>query len=144
MPLRRGTPPPARTQASSRTIERVTFELDASLLFLTLTNSASLTAMSSSRPDEPGRARALRLTASGGDDGPHGFRYSYQNRPRSLDDFVTETRVAGLLVLKDGNIVAERHSEGRGASGCRSQWQNPYSLLYGAAVQDGSLSMTTR
>ena len=40
------------------------------------------------------------------------FTYNYQNRERSLDDFVTETRVAGLLVIKDGRIVAERYEQG--------------------------------
>lgn len=71
-----------------------------------------------------------------------GFTYNYQNRARSLDDFLTETRVAGFLVIKDGRIITEKYAHGHGPD---SVWvsfsvtKSVLSLLYGAALQDGSL-----
>jgi CubicO group peptidase (beta-lactamase class C family) len=137
------TPHPSPTPLLPRTVEGVTFGADASLLSLT--------------PEQQRVAyRNLRLLA------PHntvargpkvsplprapldlrGFAYSYQNRTRSLEDFLNETRVAGFLVIKDGRVVAERYAHGHGPA---SVWvsfsvaKSVLSLLYGAALKDGSI-----
>jgi CubicO group peptidase (beta-lactamase class C family) len=43
------------------------------------------------------------------------FRYSFQGRTLTLDDYMQRQRVTGLLVLKDGEIVAERYNYQRTA-----------------------------
>jgi CubicO group peptidase (beta-lactamase class C family) len=39
-----------------------------------------------------------------------GFRYRFDGRTLTLDDYMQRQRVTGLLVLKDGEIVAERYN----------------------------------
>jgi CubicO group peptidase (beta-lactamase class C family) len=137
------TPQPASTPRPRITVEGVSFGPEATLLAL---------------PPEQQRVayRNLRLLA------PHnlvahgasvlplpnapidlnGFTYDFHNRARSLDDFLTETRVAGFLVIKDGRVVAERYALGHGPA---SVWvsfsvvKSVLSLLYGAALKDGSI-----
>ena len=137
------TPRPAPTPRPPLTVEGVTFGPEATLLAM---------------PPEQQRVayRNLRLLAphnlvAGGASVsplPHApidlgaFTYDYQNRTRSLDDFLTETRVAGFLVIKDGRVVAERYAHGHGPA---SVWvsfsvaKSVLSLLYGAALKDGSI-----
>jgi CubicO group peptidase (beta-lactamase class C family) len=43
------------------------------------------------------------------------FRYSFNGRTLTLDDYMQRQRVTGLLVLKDGEIVAERYNYERHA-----------------------------
>jgi len=43
------------------------------------------------------------------------FRYTFQGRTLTLDDYMQRQRVTGLLVLKDGEIVAERYNYQRTA-----------------------------
>jgi CubicO group peptidase (beta-lactamase class C family) len=136
-------PQPAPSLQLPRTIEGIAFGADASLMFLT--------------PEQQRVAyRNLSLLAPhnlvsrGGNASPlpqalmnrDAFRYSYQNRARSLDDFLTDTRVAGFLVIKNGRVVAERYAHGHTQ---KSVWvsfsvaKSVLSLLYGAALADGSL-----
>jgi hypothetical protein len=42
-----------------------------------------------------------------------GFTYSYEERERTFDDYVTQMSVAGLLVIHDGEIVVERYAAGQ-------------------------------
>jgi len=137
------TPSPASTPRPPITVEGVVFGPEATLL---------------SMPPEQQRVayRNLRLLA------PHnlvargafasplpnapidlsGFTYDFQNRARSLDDFLTETRVAGFLVIKDGRIVAERYAHGHGPTNVWVSFsvaKSVLSLLYGAALKDGSI-----
>ena len=41
------------------------------------------------------------------------FSYRYQGRALTLDDYMQHQRATGLLVVKDGEIVAERYNYGR-------------------------------
>jgi CubicO group peptidase (beta-lactamase class C family) len=137
------TPQPAPSPRPPKTVEGVTFGPDASLL--TLAPEQQRVAYRNLRLLAPHNLVARGRAAS---PLPHtpinlkGFTYYYQNRSRSLDDFLNETRVAGLLVIKDGRVVAERYALGHGPD---SVWvsfsvaKSVLSLLYGAALQDGSL-----
>jgi CubicO group peptidase (beta-lactamase class C family) len=48
-------------------------------------------------------------------DSEPGFRYRFAGRTLTLDDYMQRQRVTGLLVLKDGEIVAERYGYERRA-----------------------------
>ena len=135
--------PPAQEARPSRTVEGVTFGPEATLIFLT--------------PEQQRVAyRNLRLlaphnlVARGGDvstlpQAPmnlDGFRYDYRSRSRSLEDFLTETRVAGLLVIRGGRVVGERYAHGHGPQSVWTSFsvaKSVLSLMYGAALEDGSL-----
>ena len=41
------------------------------------------------------------------------FRYKFENRTLSVDDFLERQRVTGLLIVKDGEILLERYQYGR-------------------------------
>ncbi|WP_426145151.1 serine hydrolase domain-containing protein [Polaromonas sp. DSR2-3-2] len=41
------------------------------------------------------------------------FRYRFEGRSQSLDDYMQRQRATAVLVLKDGDIVAERYNYGR-------------------------------
>lgn len=71
------------------------------------------------------------------------LRYEVNGQSFSLDDYMTQTHVSGLLVLKDGNILLERYGLGNTESSvwiAYSMAKSVTSLLYGAAIQDGYIS----
>lgn len=71
-----------------------------------------------------------------------GFTYSYEERERTFDDYVTQMRVAGLLVLHDGRIVVERYAAGHGPSSAWTSFsvaKSVVSMLVGAALADRSI-----
>ncbi len=69
--------------------------------------------------------------------------YEIDDGRYSLDDFVRETRVAGMIVVKDDRVRYERYELGNDAS---SLWvsysiaKSVVSLLYGAALADGFIA----
>ena len=137
------TPPPAQSPRPPRTVEGVTFGPDASLL--SLTPEQQRVAYRNLRLLAPHNLVARGQAVSPLPQAPmdqKGFTYNYLNRTRSLDDFLAETRVAGLLVIKDGRVVIERYAHGHGPA---SVWvsfsvaKSALSLLYGAALKDGSI-----
>ncbi len=70
------------------------------------------------------------------------LRYEVENNSYSLDDYLEHTQVAGLLVLKDGNILLERYGLGNDEDSvwiAYSMAKSVTSLLYGAAIADGYL-----
>ena len=69
-----------------------------------------------------------------------GVSYQVEGETFTIDDFVRDQRVVGLLVLKDDQILLERYSLGNDRS---SRWvsfsvaKSVVSMLLGAAIQDG-------
>ncbi len=69
--------------------------------------------------------------------------YTVDGTSRSLDDFIRRTGVAGLLVLKDGQIRLERYALGHGEAtrwSTMSMVKSITSTLLGAAIQDGAIA----
>lgn len=68
--------------------------------------------------------------------------YDLDGKRYDLDDFVRETRVAGLIVVHGGRVLHERYELGNDAS---TLWvgysvaKSVVSLLYGAAIDEGYL-----
>jgi CubicO group peptidase (beta-lactamase class C family) len=68
------------------------------------------------------------------------FRYEHKGARQTIDDFMQQMNVVGLLVITDGRIVLERYARGHTAN---ARWasmsvaKSVTSLLYGAAVRDG-------
>jgi CubicO group peptidase (beta-lactamase class C family) len=61
-------------------------------------------------------------------------------KERSLEDFLTEQKVAGLLILQDGKIRLERYALGHSESGLWSSLsvaKSVTSTLVGTAIKDG-------
>lgn len=64
-------------------------------------------------------------------------------RSLSLDEYMAQQQTAGILVVKDGQVVFERYGLGNDAN---SRWvsfsvaKSLVSLLYGAALQDGLIN----
>lgn len=69
-----------------------------------------------------------------------GFTYTVKGTRRTLDDFMAQMNVVGLIVVTDGRIVFERYGQGHTAD---TRWtsfsvaKSVTSLLYGAAIKDG-------
>jgi CubicO group peptidase (beta-lactamase class C family) len=69
-----------------------------------------------------------------------GVKYEIDGVTYTLDDFVRDQRIVGLLVVKDGNILLERYSLGNDE---HSRWisfsiaKSVVSMLIGAAIADG-------
>src|SRR5262245_5169154 len=68
------------------------------------------------------------------------FTYAYKGTRRSIDEFMAQMNVVGLIVITDGKIALERYREGHTAD---TPWtsfsvaKSVTSLLYGAAIKDG-------
>lgn len=68
------------------------------------------------------------------------FSFQYKDTLRTLNSFMQETNVVGLIVIKNDSILLEKYREGTTPS---TKWINfsvaksVTSLLYGAAIQDG-------
>ncbi|MFH0756322.1 MAG: serine hydrolase [Bacteroidota bacterium] len=61
-------------------------------------------------------------------------------KERALEDFLTEQKVAGLLILQDGKIRLERYARGHSESGLWSSLsvaKSVTSTLAGVAIKDG-------
>lgn len=134
------TSPPA---VPTRTIEGVEFGPNASLLSLTpaqqrvayrnLQLLAPTNRVVRGRSTSPLPEATLDLSS---------FTYDYQNRTRSLADFINETHVAGFIVIKDGRLVAEKYTQGHGPGSVWTSFsvaKSIVSLLYGVALRDGSI-----
>lgn len=71
------------------------------------------------------------------------FSYSVEEKQHSLDDFMRHNHVAGLLVIKNGEVKQERYGLGNNDS---SHWvsfsvtKSVTSMLLGAAIQDGFIA----
>jgi CubicO group peptidase (beta-lactamase class C family) len=72
-----------------------------------------------------------------------GFSFLYKDTVRTLSDFMRETRVVGMIVIRNDTILYEKYNEGTAPS---TKWINfsiaksVTSLLYGAALQDGYIA----
>lgn len=68
------------------------------------------------------------------------FRFKFRDSLRSVNDFIKQTNVVGLLILRNDSILYERYEQGINAS---TRWisfsvsKSVTSLLFGAAVKDG-------
>jgi CubicO group peptidase (beta-lactamase class C family) len=71
------------------------------------------------------------------------FTYRYGERTLTIDDFLRELNVVGVIALADGAVAFERYADGHDAS---TPWtsfsvaKSVTSLLFGAALADGHLS----
>jgi CubicO group peptidase (beta-lactamase class C family) len=71
------------------------------------------------------------------------FRYSYKGTSRSVDEFMSELKVVGVIGLKDGAIAFERYADGhdRGTPWTAfSVTKSVTSLLFGVAIKNGHIS----
>ena len=71
------------------------------------------------------------------------LRYRVEETPYSVDQFMERNHVAGLLVLKDGDILLENYGLGNDEDSVwisYSMAKSVTSLLYGAAIADGYIS----
>ena len=68
------------------------------------------------------------------------FKYEFEGKTYSFDDYIANHRVTGLLIIKNNRIVAESYSLGNTAT---SRWVSysvskaVTSMLVGVAIQDG-------
>lgn len=73
-----------------------------------------------------------------------GLRYRFQGRMQTIDDFLARQRIMGLLIIQDGKILVERYQYGRKPTDrfvSFSMAKSITSMLVGAALQDGKLSL---
>lgn len=74
---------------------------------------------------------------------PWEVRYRYRNIGYTLDEYLDRQRITGLLILKDGEIVAERYRYGRKEEArflSFSMAKSVTSLLIGIAVSRGAIA----
>ena len=72
------------------------------------------------------------------------FTYTFRGTTHNLDAFMARLNVVGLLVVTDGQIVLERYARGHTADSRWESWsvaKSVTSLLFGAAVRDGHLTL---
>jgi CubicO group peptidase (beta-lactamase class C family) len=68
------------------------------------------------------------------------FSFKYKDTLRTVNDFMKQTNVVGLIIIRNDSILFERYRDGIGP---KTKWVNfsvaksVTSLLYGAAIQDG-------
>ena len=70
------------------------------------------------------------------------FTYRFDHRTRTLDDYLERQRATALLVLKDGQVVAERYGYARTADMrmlSNSMAKTLVALAVGQALADGSI-----
>ncbi len=68
------------------------------------------------------------------------FQFDYEDSVITLEEYIRRQNVAGLLIIKDGNIVYERYELGNTAESRWLSWsvaKSVTSLLVGAAIKDG-------
>jgi CubicO group peptidase (beta-lactamase class C family) len=71
------------------------------------------------------------------------IKYRYRNIGYSLDEYLERRRITGLLILKNGEIVAERYRYGRGEDArflSFSMAKSVTSLLIGVALEKGLIA----
>lgn len=76
-------------------------------------------------------------------DRPPAISYRFENANYSLDEYLERHRVTGLLILKDGAVVAERYRYGRNAEArflSFSMAKSIVSLLIGVALERGVIA----
>ena len=74
---------------------------------------------------------------------PPTFRYRFDGRVLTLDDYLQRQRATGVLVLKDGQIVAERHGYDRRPDMrmlSNSMAKTLVALAVGLALEDGAIA----
>lgn len=74
---------------------------------------------------------------------PAEIKYRYRNMGYSLDEYLDRRRVTGLLILKNGEIVAERYRYGRTEDArflSFSMAKSVTSMLMGAALERGVIA----
>ena len=70
------------------------------------------------------------------------FRYSFQGKQYSIDDYLQRQRATGLLIVKDGEILVERYQYDRKPTDrllSNSMAKSLVSLAVGLAVADGKI-----
>jgi CubicO group peptidase (beta-lactamase class C family) len=70
------------------------------------------------------------------------IKYRFEGRTLSLDDFLARQRVTGLLIIKDGKILAERYQYDRNPAHrfvSFSMAKSIVSLAVGLALQEGKI-----
>lgn len=72
-----------------------------------------------------------------------GLHYDFNGKDRTLDSYVADNRISGLLVLKDGAIAHEKYAMGNSETSKWTSWSMAKSFvgtLVGAALADKSIS----
>ena len=70
------------------------------------------------------------------------FTYQYDGKSGTVEDFIERTNVAGLLVIRNGQIVVERYAQGHSAEDVWTSFsvaKSVLSLLYGVALEEGAI-----
>ena len=71
------------------------------------------------------------------------LRYDFLGQPRSVDEFLAQQRITGLLIVKDGEVLVERYQYDRTAADrflSNSMSKSITSLAVGLALQDGKIA----